>query len=141
MAIGINSMIHTIEFALGTISNTASYLRLWALSLAHSQLAKVFFDMLLASSLESGSVVGVSILTVSIYFSSAHAFWSFCVQLFIGFIVWASATLAVLLMMDVMEVMLHTVRLHWVEFMSKFFEGEGYAYNAFSFEAAVNEQQ
>lgn len=61
LAIGISSMIHTIEFALGTISNTASYLRLWALSLAHSQLAKVFFDMLLAGSLESGSVVGVSI--------------------------------------------------------------------------------
>lgn len=54
---------------------------------------------------------------------------------------WASATLAVLLMMDVMEVMLHTVRLHWVEFMSKFFEGEGYAYTAFSFESAINEQQ
>ena len=65
MAIGINSMIHTIEFALGTISNTASYLRLWALSLAHSQLAQVFFDMLLASSLESGSVIGVSKTTVS----------------------------------------------------------------------------
>jgi len=106
VAISINSMIHTIEFALGTISNTASYLRLWALSLAHSQLAKVFYDMLLASSLEKGSVIG----------------------LFIGFVCWASATLGVLLGMDVMEVMLHTVRLHWVEFMSKFFEGEGYAY-------------
>ena len=108
--IWIHQLIETIEFVLGTISNTASYLRLWALSLAHSQLAAVFYDKLLKDPVENGNWFLLFIL-LPMYLTS-----NFCI----------------LVCMDSMECFLHTLRLHWVEFQNKFYNGTGYKFIGFS---------
>lgn len=116
----IHQLIETIEFVLGTISNTASYLRLWALSLAHSQLSAVFFDKLIGEMALHGK-------------GNPYV-------LFLLFPVWASFTFFVLMCMDSMECFLHTLRLHWVEFQNKFYHGNGYRFSPYSFHASLTLQ-
>lgn len=111
----IHQAIETIEFVLGMVSNTASYLRLWALSLAHSELAEVFWDKALLGMIKSGNFVGI----------------------YIGFAVFAAVTFAVLLCMDVLECFLHALRLHWVEFQNKFYKADGHRFQPFDYKVIL----
>lgn len=114
----VHSMIETIEFVLGTVSNTASYLRLWALSLAHGQLAEVFMALIMQQYIP---VFNSTNKTYTILFG------------IVGWPLLWGVTLGVLMLMDALECFLHTIRLHWVEFQNKFFKGEGYAFRPFNY--------
>ena len=117
----VHTVIETIEFVLGTVSNTASYLRLWALSLAHSQLSEVFFDYAIKSPSTKTQLIVVNAFI-----------------LLITYILFAYVTFGVLLLMDLMECFLHTLRLHWVEFQNKFYRADGYDFKPFCFRQALN---
>ncbi|KJP85204.1 hypothetical protein AK88_05163 [Plasmodium fragile] len=119
--IWIEQLIETIEFILGLISNTASYLRLWALSLAHQQLSSVFFEQTILNSLKKDSFM--SVLINLIVFS----------QLF------SILTIAVILCMDTLECFLHSLRLQWVEFQNKFYKGDGIPFRPFNIKKVLSD--
>ena len=121
----IGQLIEVIEYVLGTVSNTASYLRLWALSLAHTALAHVFIEKTFIGYIQNDQVNIVSSV----------------IGVFIYFLVFLLATAFILIFMDAMECVLHTLRLHWVEFQNKFYKGDGYLFEPFSFKNIFNNDE
>uniref|UniRef100_A0A0G4F8R1 V-type proton ATPase subunit a n=1 Tax=Chromera velia CCMP2878 TaxID=1169474 RepID=A0A0G4F8R1_9ALVE len=115
----IHQVIETIEFVLGTVSNTASYLRLWALSLAHQQLSLVFFDKCVGAAMSMPDSI---LKPLAIY---------------VAFAIFMAITFGVLLCMDVLECFLHALRLQWVEFQNKFFKADGHPFSPFKLETVL----
>ncbi|XP_063081559.1 V-type proton ATPase 116 kDa subunit a 2 isoform X2 [Cavia porcellus] len=98
--------IHSIEYCLGCVSNTASYLRLWALSLAHAQLSDVLWAMVMRVGLRVDTTLGVLLL-------------------FLVIAVFTVLTVFILLVMEGLSAFLHAIRLHCLLLSSKFSDDNG----------------
>lgn len=104
----IHFAIEGVEFNIGLISNISSYLRIWAVSLAHAQLTGIIHQY----------TMGNSSLLLRIVLSPF----------------WLLATLSLMIALEGLSSALHAMRLNWIEFNSKFYDGKGNLFRPLNFD-------
>ena len=101
-SIGMGSM-EVFEVGLESLGHTISYLRLWALNMAHEALMIVFIRL---------------------------AFMCYPTNFIAGLVIELGGNLLVLTLEGAIAFM-HALRLHWVEWFMKFYDGTGYPFSPF----------
>ncbi|EFO95668.1 hypothetical protein CRE_05359 [Caenorhabditis remanei] len=61
--------------------------------------------------------------------------------IFQSFLIFAILSLSILIMMEGLSAFLHALRLHWVEFQSKFYLGTGHPFHAFYLKESLENAQ
>jgi len=127
MLSGIDGMVEFMEYAIGMISHTVSYARIFALNTVHVILSGVFFTLI-------PSVISIPFPTLVLFgleiipSSFMHDGYQVAPHLpLLGAII---GTIIVGVLEGLLAFM-HTLRLHYVEWFSKFYHGNGIPFRPF----------
>jgi V/A-type H+-transporting ATPase subunit I len=126
----MDGIVHFLESVIGMISHTVSYARIFALNTVHVILSSVFITMLpalITIPIPGFSLFGVEIVPHEFFYEATHTYGPASIPLLGAFI----GTLIVGILEGLIG-FLHTLRLHFVEWFSKFYHAGGIDFHPFS---------
>ena len=127
MSVGMEGIVYFLEYGLGMISHTVSYARIFALNTVHVIMSFLFFDLL-----EGGPVIPFQPLTLFGLEIIPEYVYHHGVQVE-PFLPVAGAIVGTIIVgiLEGMLAFMHTMRLHYVEWFSKFYHGGGVVFKPF----------
>ncbi len=126
---GMDGAVLFLEYAIGMISHTVSYARIFALNTVHVILSGVFFTLIPAIveiPIPELSILGVEIIPHEVWNHTTHS-WGPAYLPLLGAIIGTF----IVGILEGMLAFMHTLRLHFVEWFSKFFHAGGIPFMPF----------